>query len=139
MRISLLRESLVNDLKNSIKSNLVLYRSGSFVDLLEQTGGLIETSLELDETRLAPLVCATTKIEDLAACQAVYEGLPGLTPYLARDERLWVFLTHTVLLNYARLRWAIPAERDASAGVSLFEKSKTSPHSLLPLSHDPYK
>jgi hypothetical protein len=37
-----------------------------------------------------------------------------LTPYEARDERFWAYLTHTFLLNYARRRWPIP-EDDAVA------------------------
>ncbi len=31
-----------------------------------------------------------------------------IPPYLARDSRLWVYLTHTLLLDYSRKRWPIP-------------------------------
>jgi hypothetical protein len=47
---------------------------------------------------------------DAENCQACYAGMPGLTPYEARDERLWVYLTHTLHLNYVRARWPIPAD-----------------------------
>ena len=35
-----------------------------------------------------------------------------MPPYLARDSRLWVCLTHTSLLQYARKRWPIPGDDD---------------------------
>ena len=37
----------------------------------------------------------------------VFNALHGLTRYLARDERLWVWLTHAPCLNYSRERWII--------------------------------
>jgi hypothetical protein len=40
------------------------------------------------------------------------EAMGELTPYLARDPRLWVYLTHTLLLTYSRNRWPIPDEKD---------------------------
>ena len=33
-----------------------------------------------------------------------------MTPYLARDARIWCYLTHTYLLEYSRNRWPIPAD-----------------------------
>jgi hypothetical protein len=34
----------------------------------------------------------------------------NLSHYLARDERIWVYLVHTDLLEYARQRWPIPVD-----------------------------
>jgi len=33
-----------------------------------------------------------------------------LSPYEARDERLWAYLTHTHVLGYARKRWPLPED-----------------------------
>ncbi|MER9608849.1 DUF6339 family protein [Mesorhizobium sp. M0312] len=33
-----------------------------------------------------------------------------MSPYEARDERLWTYLSHTALLEHARQRWPIPAD-----------------------------
>ncbi|MCR5868492.1 DUF6339 family protein [Aquincola sp. J276] len=41
---------------------------------------------------------------------AVYQLLKALAPYDARDERLWVYLSHTTLLQYGRARWPIPKD-----------------------------
>ena len=38
----------------------------------------------------------------------------NLTHFHARDARLWVYLTHTVLLPYSRARWVIPADNEAA-------------------------
>jgi hypothetical protein len=40
------------------------------------------------------------------------QALPEITPYLARDERFWVYLSHTNLIKYARARWPIPDENE---------------------------
>ena len=33
-----------------------------------------------------------------------------LSPYMARDERLWIYLSHTAMLEYTRKRWPIPTD-----------------------------
>src|SRR3546814_8215808 len=47
-------------------------------------------------------------------CLAVHEYLEALSPYEARDERLWSYLTHTSMLQYTRARWPIPSDDDRS-------------------------
>ena len=39
----------------------------------------------------------------------MFHALGSISNYLARDERLWVYLSHTYLLDYARIRWPIPS------------------------------
>lgn len=39
-----------------------------------------------------------------------------LSPYEARDERLWAHITHTHMLEYARKRWPIPEDPVAAVG-----------------------
>ena len=51
-----------------------------------------------------------TVLHEEQNCLACYDAMPGLTPYEARDERLWVYLTHTWLLVYTRTRWPIPID-----------------------------
>lgn len=38
----------------------------------------------------------------------MFSALPEMTPYLARDDRFWIYLTHVDLLAYSRKRWPIP-------------------------------
>lgn len=40
------------------------------------------------------------------------QAMGGMSHYLARDERIWVYLTHTTLLSYARTRWPIPEDNE---------------------------
>ena len=42
---------------------------------------------------------------DIEASRTLYRALPGMTPALAREERVWVRLSHVECLGYARDRW----------------------------------
>jgi hypothetical protein len=46
----------------------------------------------------------------------IFEALPGLTPALAADERVWVTLTLGEFWNYSRKRWPIDSARARSGG-----------------------
>ena len=43
-------------------------------------------------------------------CLAIYKAFKNLTPYDARDERIWVYLSHVTFLEHSRKRWPIPAD-----------------------------
>jgi Family of unknown function (DUF6339) len=43
-----------------------------------------------------------------------FKALSKLTGYEARDERFWSYLTHTLLLDYTRRRWPLPAGKAAA-------------------------
>ena len=42
----------------------------------------------------------------------VFDALKGLNPNLARDERIWVYLTHFHCLDFTRKRWLDPGWSD---------------------------
>ena len=46
---------------------------------------------------------------DVANCRQMLQALPGLTPALATDDRLWVTLTFSVFREYTLARWPIGA------------------------------
>lgn len=65
----------------------------------------------LDTEKLANLVRPDDhELYDIDNCQICYASMHGLTPYEARDERLWAYMTHTFMLQYARTRWPIPTD-----------------------------
>ena len=51
---------------------------------------------------------------DVENCEVLYRSLRNVTPYVATDERMWSMLTHTVMIDYVRARWPIPADDDAA-------------------------
>jgi hypothetical protein len=71
---------------------------------------------EIDEDKLNKIQCdvdftpGNHDKNEVKNCVLIYEGLKKLQLYHARDERLWVLLTHTKMLNYCRKRWPIPED-----------------------------
>jgi hypothetical protein len=86
------------------------YRTGTFSDLLDT----FEINLEYDLDALAK-ISAPAPGQDLEEnerlnCIAVLDACAELTPYHARDERVWAYLTHSEMLNYTREKWQIPTD-----------------------------
>jgi hypothetical protein len=115
MKVRLLRERAVSELKSSIKDNLLRYRSGDFVHLAIDPALSFEADIELDEGAIGQLK-APVGIENFEAenCAILLGALSSLTPYQAADERLWAMLSHTILLPHARIRWPIPTNDQAA-------------------------
>lgn len=112
--IALFRNSTVAKLSKDIQANLHRYRSGDFEFLAQDATCFIESQCSIDEERLLDVQCTTHDSNEVACCLAAADALNGVTPYIARDERLWVRLSHIELLDYARTRWPIPDD-DAHA------------------------
>ncbi len=119
-KLLLVRERVVHQLLREIKDNLDRYRSGSFDYLLSDESNFIATSIEVNDGEISKVACSSDNQNEVQCCLGLYKSLPGLDPYLARDERLWVYLTHTLLLDYSRTRWPIP--KDDARAISHIQK-----------------
>lgn len=108
--IRLLKQQAHDDLLKSINANLDRYRQGDFSYLISDASYFIELEAQVDWTKISEIVCSADDFREVESCIAIFDVLGSIAPYLARDERLWVYLTHTVLLNYARMRWPIPSD-----------------------------
>jgi hypothetical protein len=90
----------------SVADNLELYRSGDFSNATSELGWAIETKSAFADPAFArslkPERDADAEIENSLI---VFRSLRGMTPALARDERIWVRLCHVEALDYARGRW----------------------------------
>src|SRR5262245_27445539 len=101
----LLRRAILDDLRESVSKNLDSYPNGSFRQLLADTSVFFEGPFEIDEEALQNLKMSHfDDLFDVENCQSAYNAMKKLTPYEARDERFWVYLTHTYMLNYSRQR-----------------------------------
>jgi hypothetical protein len=108
-RLRVIRDRRLYELSQKIQDNLPLYRTGSFADLTSDISTYYETNVSLDLAHLADIFCSTvSNRRDLECCASMYSLLPNLPLYLARDARGWIYLTHTILLDYTRARWPIP-------------------------------
>lgn len=111
INLSYLKQETVNSLRVNIGDNIELYRDGDFESLIEGNVISLNGGVSIDEFLLTGVHCQGGD-RDIENSLLISQGIEGLTPYLARDERIWVYLTHTVLLNYTRERWPIPENDD---------------------------
>lgn len=112
----LLAQNVVDDLSKNVAGNLPRYIEGDFLDLEKQSGWAIETILaRWDSTIAASLDPSGTPTAEIRNSLLIYQGLLGMTPALACEERLWARLCHVECLDYARRRWVGKEEKAESA------------------------
>ena len=102
-----LSEAKLEELRRSVGEHRERYATGDFADLEPDNGWSIEAGdVGIDRDLLGSLDGTVRTAEgDRAASVALYRSLPGMTPALAREERVWVRLSHVECLGYARSRW----------------------------------
>jgi hypothetical protein len=114
--VRLLAATVVEDLSKGIEANLNRYTQGDFLDLEKESGWAIETTLAHWDPAIAnDLNPSRTAAAEISNSLLVYRGLLGMTPALAREERLWARLCHVECLDYARKRWLGNQDKAASA------------------------
>ena len=112
--MKLLSAAKVEKLAAEIADNIDRYVSGDFTDLSKETGWSIETTLaSWNPAIVRDLDPSGTAEAEVRNSLLLYKGLAGMTPALAREERLWVRLCHVECLEYARVRWL--GQKDAIA------------------------
>lgn len=107
LKITIFKENAVRELFHKVHDNLSIYRTGSFSNL-KDSNIFLQTSCELDEVEAQGVKCTRDDDNEVNCCLALFKSLTGISEYLARDERLWVRLTHLEFLEYSRMRWPIP-------------------------------
>lgn len=110
MKARFFKSSVVQSLGTSVKDNLELYRAGTFDALTNEPDNYFESEQDIKEDVLSTIGCQPDDFNEVDCCMRMYQSLDGITQYLARDERLWVYLAHTHLLAYSRIRWPIPSD-----------------------------
>ena len=98
----------VQKLLAEVSENLGSYRAGNFDFLVNDSANYFETNLEINVDKLSQINCEKDNLKEVENCMLMYEAMGKISHYLARDERLWIYLTHTLLLSYVRNRWPIP-------------------------------
>lgn len=110
MNIRFLKTPEIQELYNAVKDNLDVYKKGSFSFLEEDSTKYFEVNQQIDMDIISRIWCENDDDRDIVNCELMFSALSDTTPFMARDERLWTYLTHTCLLDYSRLRWPIPDE-----------------------------
>ena len=113
-KLRLIREKIASTLFKDVPQSLSIYRTGSFEFLQQDQSMFLESEQQIDLEKIAEIDCQLSNDKEVSNCEKIFDAMGQLPPYLARDARVWVYLTHTTLLGYARKRWPIP-EDDAKA------------------------
>lgn len=105
--LKFLSEQKLMELRRDVTLHRDRYEAGDFLDLERDNGWAIETAgVTVDLDLLASLDgTARTAAADIEASLILHAALKGMTPALAREERIWARLTHIECLSYARARW----------------------------------
>lgn len=96
------KKGYVDYLRKNI--NLDDYRQDEFP--IDESQVINLFNVEHPEGLLEKLV--PTPKGDLQSAIAIYEAYPNLTPLVAQQDNLWVYLTHVDLFPYVKQRWKIP-------------------------------
>jgi hypothetical protein len=114
-KLLILRSSALENLRAGIQKNLARYRKGDFSYLVSDSAQHRELTVDFDDSLEKNLKNPSgAELYEVDNCIVVGKALKRLSPYEARDERLWAFLSHTYFLEHARKRWPIP-ENDEDA------------------------
>lgn len=110
-----LSQVIVDELIDNISKNRDRYSTGDFLDLSCENGWEIESDkVKIDLDMLADLDGTDRTAEaDVRNSLIVYRSMPDMTPAFARDERMWVRLTHVECLQYSRARWIKKADGES--------------------------
>lgn len=111
-----LSEKKLSELKESIVANRDRYEAGDFLDLEHDNGWAVETStVQVDHDLLAKLDgTARTAAADIDNSLILFQALQGMTPALAREERVWARLTHIECLGYSPGKVALREQKRAA-------------------------
>ena len=119
MKARLLKGAALEQLRSSVSVNLKAYRGDGFAHLEADSSFWFEHNVEVDISDLIALKApGDGSFYEVENCKIIHSALKALSPYDARDERFWVYLSHTALLDHARRRWPIPDD-DAEAAAHI--------------------
>lgn len=120
MEISLLHQSSLAQLNHDLHGNLHLYRNGNFdflindetltfslADSIDIDIGSLEPVLKFKRENMTDTEVASTDIE---FSLLLFRSMSGIDPSIARDPRLWTYLSHTYFLDYLRNRYPLPKD-----------------------------
>ena len=100
-------DEILESLQNGIEDNLDRYQTGDFCDLAAEYGWAAQLrTVTVDADLLSTLEGGpTTPESEIRNSLIVHRALEGMSRAVAREERIWVRLTHVECLGYSRSRW----------------------------------
>lgn len=106
--LHVVKRGMVATLRDNVEKNLEHYIAGDFSSILTPEYVIPVKGSFVDFESLKKLDPRSGGDTDVANAKIVFTSIQGLSRYLARDERLWVWFTHGPCLGYSRNRWITP-------------------------------
>lgn len=104
--LKFLSQPVLDELFTAVPDNLERYRDGNFNDLALGNGWAIDTTFAKWDPKIVDKLDPAAEAEaEISNSLMIYNSFKGMTPALAREERLWTRLCHVEFLAFARARW----------------------------------
>ena len=104
-RLLYVGQQVADDLRRNVFENITRYRNGDFLDLEAGGDWRIPLSVDADLGALSKLVAEGRPEDEIENTLRVGAALADVTPTLARENRIWIRLSHIECLEYSRKRW----------------------------------
>lgn len=101
-------QGVSDELAKRISENISRYVNGDFLDLEASGDWRIQLSIDADLDELRGLSASGKPEDEIQNSLLVGRALSRLTPSLARENRIWIRLSHIECLEYSRTRWLSP-------------------------------
>lgn len=96
---------VADELWKAVPRNLDRYLYGNFDDLAADSTWRLRLTTTYEPGPLAKLDPSDGAEFEIANSLGVWAALSDLTPALAREDRMWIRLSHVDCLDFARARW----------------------------------
>lgn len=98
-------QQVADELADNIFDNLSRYKDGDFLELEARGDWRIPLSISADVSALSGLKHGVSPENEVDNSLMVGKSLSELTPTVARENRVWLRLSHIECLEYSRRRW----------------------------------
>jgi len=105
-------QQIADDLADQIYDNLERYKAGDFLDLEAKGDWRIPLSIEADTAALSKLKQNKSPESETENSLLVGSIFNKMTPTLARENRVWLRLSHIECIAYSRQRWLNLNDKD---------------------------
>ncbi|MHC6216544.1 DUF6339 family protein [Stenotrophomonas acidaminiphila] len=110
-RLLYVGQQVADELRNNIFENISRYKEEDFLDLEAEGDWRIPLSFDVDLDVLQALIADGKPESEVGNSMIVGRALQKMTPTLARENRIWIRLSHIECLKYSRDRW-LHTEKD---------------------------
>jgi len=112
-------QQTADNLAENISNNLDRYKAGNFLDMEAKGDWRIPLSIDVDIGILSSLKQNNSPDSEIENSLLVGNLLKKITPTVARENRLWLRLSHVECLEYSRQRWIKPNMKDEDLSATI--------------------